>query len=389
MFFNKEKWQNSAQANNFKPYRQCALTVMDTISDSNITFDENGVSNYYYEYKLTASRLLPEPERTAQLTSVVDQIKKDGKGKRYDVILGVSGGVDSSYLAVLAKKLGLRALLVHFDNGWNSELAVKNIENLVTRLGFDLYTLVVDWQEFKDLQLSYIKANVVDIEALTDHAISGTLLKLAKKEKVKYILSGNNIVTEAILPSDWIFNKADHINIRSIHKQFGTVPLKTFPIYPYYKRKLLNRNIKFVELLNLVHYNKKEVKDVLKAELDWKDYGGKHFESVFTRFYQGFILSEKFGIDKRKAHLSTLICSGQITREEALKELEQEVYPDNLLKEDRIFVLKKLGMSEAEFVRYLSEEKRSHRDFDYFKGLGGTFPILRRIKPALNKLKVI
>jgi N-acetyl sugar amidotransferase len=389
MFFDSVKWQNCANANNYKPFQQCALTVMDTISDSKITFDKNGISNYFHEYNETAKSLLSVQKGKENLIDLVKEIKENGAGKNYDVILGVSGGVDSSYLAVLAKELGLRALLVHFDNGWNSELAVKNIENLVSHLGFDLFTLVVDWQEFRDLQLSYIKANVVDIEALTDHAISGTLVKLAKKEKVNYILSGNNIVTEAILPSDWIFNKSDHINILSIHKQFGTVPLKTFPIFSYYKRKLLNRKIKFVELLNLVEYNKREVKEVLKKEINWIDYGGKHFESVFTRFYQGFILPNKFGIDKRKAHLSTLICSGQITREEALAELQKEIYPDNLLEEDRIFVLKKLGLSEEQFKEYISKGKRNHRDFDYFKGLGGTFPILQRIKQILSKLKII
>ena len=302
--------------------------------------------------------------------------------------MGLSGGVDSTYIAYLAKQLGLRPLAVHFDNGWDSELAVKNIENIVNKLGFDLYTNVINWEEFKDLQIAYLKASVVDIEAITDHAILASLYQLAGEKNITHILSGTNIQTENTMPKSWIFSKSDPINIKAIHKVYGTVPLKTFPFMDA-KVKRYYQGIKGVHsvlLLNYVDYNKQKVKSLIQEELEWKDYGGKHCESVWTRFYQGYILPEKFKIDKRKAHLSDLIFGEQITKEEAVEEIKKPVYDPELLKIDYEFVLKKLGMSKERFEEILAMPQRSHYDFDYEKPIDDRYPLLWPVKKIYRNI---
>ena len=376
---------------NTKKIQQCTKTVMDDIADPNISFDDKGVCNYYYEYFEKEQQHVKKGKEGADFfQKKINEIKQAGKNKPYDCILGLSGGVDSSYLAYLAKKEGLRPLVVHFDNGWNSELAVKNIETIVSLLGFDLYTYVINWEEFKDLQLAYLKASVIDIEVITDHAIAATLYQLAAKHKINYFLSGYNIVTEAILPKAWVFSKQDAENIKDIHKHYGTVPLKTFPMLTMAKKRYYSMlmNVESVPLLNYVDYNKNKVKDLLQKELNWKDYGGKHYESIWTRFYQGYILPEKFKVDKRKAHLSTLICSGQITKEEALEELKQPIYNANQLEEDKEFVLKKLGLSENQFNKLMALSPHPHTKFktesnSYFE----KYPILKPLKGIYSSLK--
>jgi len=363
-------------------YRQCALSVMDTIADPDIRFDEKGICNYYYEYKKAEAALHKGDEGWAMLEKIADEIREEGKNKPYDCIMGLSGGVDSTYVAYLAKQLGLRPLAVHFDNGWNSELAVMNIENIITKLGFDLFTYVIDWNEFKDIQIAYLKASVVDIEAITDHAIFATLYRLAGEKKIKYILSGTNVQTENTLPKSWIFNKHDHINIQSIHKAYGTLPLKTFPfsnakVKRYYQQVM---GVRSVSVINYVDYNKKKIKELIQRELGWRDYGGKHYESVWTRFYQGYILPTKFKIDKRKAHLSDLIFGGQITKEEALEELKMPIYDPAQFKIDFDFVLKKLGLTEEEFNAIMQAPPRSHYDFDYEKPIDVRYPALKPFK---------
>ncbi|MBW7942891.1 MAG: N-acetyl sugar amidotransferase [Candidatus Kuenenia stuttgartiensis] len=364
---------------------------MDTIADPDIKFDEKGICNYYYEYLKREKAAVPKgAEAERQLKEIVDKIKAAGAGNKYDCITGVSGGVDSTYLAWMAKKLGLRPLIVHFDNGWNSEAAVKNIENIISKLGFDLYTLVVDWEEFKDLQIAYLKASVVDIEAITDHAIIGTMYRLAAENNIRYILSGANVVTENTLPRHWIFNKADHVNIQDIHSKFGKLKLKTFPIFNSTKKRLYTKLKKVATVfpLNYVSYNKKHVKEIITKELDWKDYGGKHYESVFTRFYQGYILPVKFGIDKRKAHLSNLIFSGQITKEEALEELGKPGYDLQQLKTDYGFVLKKLELTEKEFEEILKLPRKEHSEFKTEKSVWDQYLVLKLMKGIRNKINV-
>jgi N-acetyl sugar amidotransferase len=377
-------------------YRQCTLTVMDNIADPDITFDINGVCNYYYAYQKAATEgLLRGEEAEKKLSQLVEKIKKEGKHKRYDCLIGLSGGVDSTYVAYLIKQLGLRPLAVHLDNGWDSELAVKNVESIITKLGFDLYTLVVNWEEFKDIQLAYLRASVVDIEVVSDHAIFATMYKLAKEHSTSYIISGTNIVTEYIMPPSWLYQKMDFKNLKDIHDKYGKQKIKTYPTFDFKKYVYYSTVLKLnpISILNYVPYNKKEVKEIIKKELDWRDYGGKHYESVFTKFYQAYILPEKFKIDKRKAHLSTLICSGQITRDEALKELEQPLYTVNELKTDKEYVLKKFGLTENEFEDIMHLPAKKHSDFKtdkhlkeaYMNLLRKTAPIRSAVKKTLSK----
>ena len=373
-------------------YQQCSLSVMDNIADPHIRFDESGICNYYYEYLDKESKhVFKGKAGEGKLAQAIEEIKANGKGKTYDCITGVSGGVDSTYLTYMAKQWGLRPLVVHFDNGWNSELAVKNIENIINKLGFDLYTLVVNWEEFKDIQRAYLKASVVDIEAITDHAILGSLYKLAAEQGVKYILSGANMVTEATLPAHWIWNKYDHTNIKDIHRQYGSIPLKTFPFFSFKEKKyyIEVKGIKTLPLLNYIPYVKKDVKQTIIDKLEWRDYGGKHYESVFTRFYQGYILPEKFKIDKRKAHLSNLIFSGQITKEEAVEALKAPIYDPDLLVTDKEFVLKKLNLTEAEFEAIMAMPRREHGEFKTEKGFFEQYPYMTPLRPIVNVAKKI
>jgi N-acetyl sugar amidotransferase len=360
-------------------YRRCTASVMDNIADPDIRFDAEGVCQYLQEYRQKeAASLLRGEAAEAALERTVDRIRTEGRGKKYDCVMGLSGGVDSTYVALLARRHGLRPLAVHFDNGWNSELSVMNIENIISRLGIDLHTYVVDWEEFRDLQLAYLRASVVDIEAITDHAIACVLIRLAGQMGIPYILSGSNVQTESTMPRSWVFPKADPVNIRAIHKAYGQRPLKTFPLFDarvrYYYTEY--KGIHSVSLLNLVDYDKKVVKETIQRELAWRDYGGKHYESIWTRFYQGYILPAKFHIDKRKPHLSDLVFAGQITRDEALAELAQPIYDPAQYQEDRNFVLKKLRLTEQAFDEIMSLPPRSHYAFDYDRPLEERMPLL-------------
>jgi N-acetyl sugar amidotransferase len=366
--------------------RQCSLSVMDNIADPNITFDEKGICNYYYEYlKAENEQVFKGAEGESKFKEILTQIKTDGKGKKYDCILGVSGGVDSTYLAYLAKKEGLRVLCVHFDNGWNSELAVKNIQSIIEKCGFDLYTYVIDWEEFKDIQLAYLKANVIDIEAITDIAIFSALDIICKEKKIKHILDGRNVVTEITLPNSWVCKNTS--NLKDIHKKFGKIPLKTYPIMSPIRRRLVARLKPFHSwpLLNYVDYNKEMVKKLISLELGWRDYGGKHYESVFTRFYQGYILPNKFKVDKRKAHLSNLIFSHQMTKDEALIELEKPIYPIHLLQTDKEFVCKKLGITQEELQNYINAPAKMHSEYVLSISLFDEYPILKPFKFIFKK----
>lgn len=369
----------------------CKNCILDYNDDPNLKIDENGVCNHcHYYYKEAQLLLKIGVEANTLLSETIKNIKEYGKNRKYDCLIGLSGGVDSSYVAYLAAQYGLKALCVHFDNGWNSELAVKNIEGIVNKLGFDLYTYVIDWEEFKDLQLAYLRASVIDIEVLTDHAIYGSMFKIAKNNDIKYVLGGHNVVTEGILPYHWTFNKKDFINIQAIHKQYGSKKLRSFPFLDRkMKRFISNTGVEFVNYLNWVPYIKDDVKKILIEKLGWRDYGGKHYESVWTRFYQGYILPVKFKVDKRKAHLSSLICSGQITREDALKELKNPPYDAELLKVDMEFVLKKLGLTQKEFDNIMQLPVRDHREFDTEGSFFNYYPFLKPLKPLWESFKTV
>ena len=367
---------------------QCILTSKE---DPNLVLDEKGICNYCHLY-LDEVKLQIKTGKEGEdlLNNTIAKIKDYAKNKKYDCLIGISGGVDSSYVAYLAHKAGLRALCVHFDNGWNSELAVANIENIVSKLGFDLYTYVINWEEFKDLQLAYLKASVVDIEVLSDHAIHAAMFKIAKQNDIRYVLGGHNVVTEGILPYHWTYKKHDYVNIKSIHKKYGTVRLKTYPFLNRQMKSFIkNSGLEFVNYLNWVPYIKDDVKLLLQKKLNWKDYGGKHYESIWTRFYQGYILPVKFGIDKRTAHLSALICSGQITRQAALEQMKEKPYDPALQEQDLHFVLKKLGLSREEWETIMNTAPKSHKDFDVEGSLMHYYPFLKPIKPLWNLVKKI
>jgi N-acetyl sugar amidotransferase len=325
-----------------------------------------------------------------KLNDAIATIKKEGAGKKYDCILGLSGGADSTYLAWLAKQHGLNPLIVHFDYGWNSELAISNIENTIKILKFDLYTYVMDWPEFKDLLRAYFKASVLDLDVPADHMIFGALYKTANKYGIKTILSGNNVQTEHTLPRTWNYNKFDIVNLKNIHKKYGAGTLKHLPALGLWHQAWyqLVKNIRSVQLLNYIDYNKKTVKDIISKELNWRDYGGKHHESIFTRFYQGYILPAKFHIDKRKAHLSTLIFSGQITKKMALEELAQPTYDKRLQQDDKEYVAKKLGFSLEEFEAVLAQPNRKHEEFGTdVKQREKYYSTMKTIKPITRIIK--
>jgi len=365
-------------------YRVCAKSVMDTNSDPDIRFDKDGISNYFYDYHQRAKlRLFNKPEDPERLTEIITKIKQAGIGKEYDCIIGVSGGVDSTYIAYRAKELGLRPLAIHFDNGWNSELAVKNIENTLNKLNIDLLTYVIDWQEFKSLQLAFLRASTPDGEIPTDHAIFALFFKIANENGIKYIINGNNFETESVMPLTWSYGHIDWKYIDTINRQFGTSRLKTYPTitllkYFYYT---FIKGIRIISLLNYMPYNKVQAMDLLQSKLDWKYYGGKHYESIYTRFYQGYILPKKFNIDKRKAHISSLIFAGQMTREQGFEELKKPIYPEHLFKEDLDFVLKKLGMSPDEFDKILNLPNRTFLDYP------NQYRLLNKLRNILNKLR--
>jgi len=349
-----------------RKYQICTKCVMDT-SYPEIIFDENGICNHCKEYDERVKRDLHYDELGQQkLSEILKEIKKSGKGKKYDCLIGVSGGTDSTFLLYMLKKLRLRPLAVHLDNGWDLELAVKNIELVLKKLNVDLRTHVLNWEEFKDLQISFLKASIANAEIPTDHAIVALLYRTAAENGIKYIISGGNIVTEAMVLTGWMYDPKDWRIIRHIHKKFGKTKLNSFPhlsIFDWFYYSFIKR-IKYIPLLNYIPYVKKDAIELLKRELGWRNYGAKHYESIYTRFFQGYILPKKFGIDKRRAHLSTLICSGQISREEALKEMDSGSYPDErTMVDDKEYIIKKLGLREKEFEKIMALPIKNHKDY--------------------------
>lgn len=367
-----------------KEFQRCVRCVIDT-SDPDIKFDSEGVCSYCRE----AERDLPKYFYTAEqekenIDRIESRIKNEATGK-YHAIIGLSGGVDSSYVTHLAKQMDLNPLIVHFDNGWNSEKSVSNIKKIVDKCGFDLETYVINWPEFRDLQRSFFKASVVDIEILSDHAIMATMFKLRRKHKIKFVLSGSNYVTEHGMPLGWLWRKQDLTNIKAIQKQFGTRPLKEFPTLSSIEFQLIRMfgwGGVYIELLNHINYSKSRALQVLIDEYGWEYYGGKHYESTFTKFYQAYVLPEKFGYDKRKVHLSALIRNNEITREDALKELEKPAYNPDELKIDKAYVLKKLGFTEAEFDSMMKDKPKHHLDYPSDEWV---FKIWRKFKPHIIK----
>ncbi|MFO0323079.1 MAG: N-acetyl sugar amidotransferase [Bacteroidota bacterium] len=370
----------------------CTKCILDTNDDKNITFNEEGVCSYCHNFDRDYGTYLNMSlaEKDKNLHKMVEQMKADGKGKKYDCICGLSGGVDSSFLAAKAKEFGLRTLLVHFDNGWNSELAVKNIEQICKYTGFDLSTYVVNWEEFKDLQKAYIKAGVLDWEVPTDHGLWAVILKKSKELNIKHILIGANYQTEGVLPNPMRYDKADLKNIKDIYRKFGSGKrFKSFPTYTHFPHMYMRwfGGLKLDTMLYFMEYNKNVSKQYLIDVVGWRDYGGKHYESIFTRFYQGYVLKEKFGCDKRKAHLASLICSGQMTRKQALEELKQPAIDPELLKNDLQFFLKKMGFTEDEFTKIMNSKPVPHLNFKSYNSF--EYPAFKKILKFLVASKKI
>lgn len=363
----------------------CSRCVMDT-SDPDITFDAEGVCHHCRRYDaLVATRVFDGALGKARLDELVAEIGAAGRGKAYDCVIGVSGGVDSTFVALTVKKLGLRPLAVHLDNGWDSEIAVTNIARALTTLGIDLHTHVIRWEEFRDLQVAFLRASTPDSEIPSDHAIGALLYQTAARHGVRHIITGHNFRTESHHPAAWSQGYLDWRYIRAIHSRFGSGRLSTFPhlsLFDYWRHI---RKRKLVQILNYVEFVKSDAVAALTAELGWRSYGSKHHESIYTRFFQGYILPRKFGFDKRRSHLSSLICSGEMTREEALSSLGQEPYPLEQQLADKAYVLKKLELTEAAFEAIMTAPPRSYWDFPSYGHLYRSrwFGILRKMVSAV------
>jgi N-acetyl sugar amidotransferase len=338
---------------------------MDT-TDPDIVFDADGACNHCTGwFKRAQIYALPLAERVRQLGALVEEIKRRGRHRDYDCIIGVSGGVDSSYLAIKVKELGLRPLAIHVDNGWNSDKAVGNIKRILDPLHIDLSTMVLNWKEFRELQLAFLRAATPDSEIPSDHAIVAAFYEASARHGVNYCINGINFRTEGIHVREWSQGHLDSRYVRSVYKRFTGKQLRHFPLISV-TRLVLNivlHRPRWVFLLDYLDYDKQAAKRLLMERFGWEDYGGKHYESVYTRFYQGWILPHKFGYDKRRMHLSTLICSGQMTRDEALAEMANPTYPPDQVEPDKDFVTKKLGISREEFDAIMLAPQRRYMDY--------------------------
>jgi len=351
-----------------REFQICTNCVMDA-TDSKITFDDKGVCdhcNTYYDNILPKWHTDERGDKA--LKEIVAKIKEKGKGKDFDCLMGMSGGIDSSYLLYMMKeKYGLRPLVFHVDAGWNSQIAVNNIERLVDGLGLDLYTEVINWEEIKDLQLAYFKSGVPHIDTPQDHAFFATMYKFASKHNIKHILTGGNYSTECVRnPLEWMYYQSDAIQLRDIYKQHGTGKLKDYPVtnilwhkvyLPYFK------GIKLIRPLDYIPYHKDEAMQELVDKFGYQKYPQKHFESRFTRFYEAYWLPEKFGYDTRKVQFSSLILTGQMTREDALEELKNPAYDPETVKQDFEFVANKLGITVDELQGYLDAPNKTYKDY--------------------------
>ena len=349
-------------------YQICSNCVMDT-SDAKIVFDEQGVCDHCNTFKRVTLPSWDTGERgQVQLASLVESIKREGHGKDFDCIIGMSGGIDSSYLTYIAKeKMGLRPLVFHVDAGWNSQIAVSNIERLIDGLGLDLFTEVIDWQEMRDLQLSFFKSGVPHIDTPQDHAFFATMYKFAEQHDIKYILTGANFSTECIRnPIEWMYYQSDSIQLRDIHAKYGTRPLVNYPVTSILRHKIwlpYVKGIKVVRPLNMVEYDKAAAVQLLTEKFGWQPYPQKHFESRFTRFYEGYWLPKKFGFDTRKVQYSSLIVTGQMTRQEALDKLKTPALDDATARQEFEYVANKLEISATELHCYFDAPNKTYRDY--------------------------
>ncbi len=354
---------------NQAPYQICSNCIMDT-TDPNITFDKKGMCDYCNNfYSNILPHWHPDEDSERELMKTVDKIRQDGKGKDHDCLIGISGGIDSSYVSYLAvKKLGLKPLLFHVDAGWNSDISVNNIQRLVDGLELDLYTEVIDWQEMKDLQLAFFKAQVANIDTPQDLVFFSSLYSFAVKNKFKYILTGANYSTECVRePHEWgAYYQTDMRFVKDIHSQFGNRKLKTFPAVDILTYKIYYRffkGVRVIKPLNYMPYIKEDAIKELSDRFGWQKYAQKHHESRFTRFVECYWLPRKFGYDRRKAHLSSLVLTNQMTREEALIRIAKPEIDEQTLMQDFEYIAKKLGLAVSEFQELFEGENKSYRDY--------------------------
>jgi N-acetyl sugar amidotransferase len=375
-----------------RPYQVCTRCVMDT-SVRDIRFNERGECNYCTDFLERYGPALRKDSATrdAERDQLVARVRQGSERRRYDCVVGVSGGVDSSWALVQAVKLGLRPLAVHMDNGWNSELAQNNIANLVTGLGVDLHTHVIDWDEYRELMQAFFDADVIDVELLYDNAMLAVNYQQAARYGVHFILAGSNQATEGMrMPKEWNWFKFDRKNIKALGRRNSRVKLRTFPAigtldfvwYEYLRR------IRWLPFLDYFDYNKANALAVLQRDFGYKPYLFKHYESIFTRFYQGYILPEKFGVDKRRVHLGTLVAAGQMTREQALQQLQGIPYAsEQALQEDKEYFLKKMGWTRADLDQYIARPEKLHSSYSSEKPLWDWLFASQRARPARRLLK--
>ncbi len=351
-----------------KEYQICTNCVMDT-TDSKIVFDEKGVCDHCNTYY---KDILPnwhtDEKGNKALKEIIAKIKREGEGKDFDCLMGMSGGIDSSYLLyVMKERYGLRPLVFHVDAGWNSQIAVNNIERLVDGLGLDLYTEVINWEEIKDLQLAFFKSGVPHVDVPQDHAFFATMYKFASKHKIKYILTGGNYSTECVRnPLEWMYYQSDSIQLKDIYKIHGTSKLKDYPVSNILWHKVYLpyiKGIKLIRPLDFVPYHKEEAMQFLVDKFGYQKYPQKHFESRFTRFYESYWLPEKFGFDTRKVQYSSLILTGQMTREEALENLTNPAYDPKTIAQDFEYVATKLGITVEELQSYMDAPNKTYKDY--------------------------
>ena len=350
-----------------RPYQRCTRCVMDT-TDSKIVFDEDGVCDHCRNFDKNIKPFWnAHEERTDELMELAAKIRKAGEGKEYDCILGLSGGADSSYLAYIAKEvMHIRPLVFVVDTGWNLNVAVENIEKIVKGLDLDMYTEVINWKEMSDLQLSFFKAQISSQDFPQDHAIFAGLYNYAVKHHIKYVLTGSNSATEFIRPPvEWLYLN-DLRMAKDIHKKYGKRPLTTFPTCGMLKYRILYRyfyGMKRVYPLDYVVYNKSEVEKMLHEKYGWMRYENKHYENVFTRFFEGYYLPHKFGFDTRKNVYSNQILAGTMKRDEALELLKKPSYDPDLMEQDKEYIAKKLGISTEEFDEIIAGENKTPLDY--------------------------
>jgi N-acetyl sugar amidotransferase len=349
-------------------YRICSNCVMDT-SDIRIVFDDAGVCDHCIGFKRDVlPNWHPDEKGAAMFREMVARIKASGQGKPFDCIMGMSGGLDSSYLLHLAvSEYGLRPLVFHVDGGWNTDIAVNNIQVLVDKLGLDLYTEVINWEEMRDFQLAFFKSGVPHLDIPQDHAFVATLYHFAHKHGIKYILNGGNYATECVRnPLEWLYYGTDMAQLRDIHRRFGSIPLRTYPFSSILFHKVYLRYIRGVQVLkplNLLPYTKEHASRTLAETYGWRPYPQKHFESRFTRFYEGYWLPTRFGSDTRRVQYSSLILTGQMTREEALERLKKPAYDPATIDEDFEYIATKLGISVAALRGYHEMPLKTFRDY--------------------------